>query len=263
MTRILWLSDLHYMRTGAINGHDPRVRIQAAIDLIARDFSDADAVIVTGDLAEAGLESDYQALAGMFADLPMPVFGLMGNHDDRAAMAQHLQPPVGTMDGYRQFAVELGDVVLVALDSADGVDAPGCLCDARMAWLHAVLAAHGGRRLLVAVHHPPVPLNLPNQDPDHLRQSDAFMKMLAEHGGVEHVLCGDVHRSVQTIVRGVPVCAGRSVAYQAPALRPEWTWDEFEPVDEAPTMGVLDFNGNGMTLHQHQICPFDHGVSRD
>lgn len=263
MTRILWLSDLHYMRTGTINGHDPRIRIQAAMDMIARDFADADAVVVTGDLTEAGLDSDYATLAQSFARLPMPVFSLVGNHDNREAMARHLPPPEGAMDGFRQFIHDLGDLVLVALDSADGVDAPGKLCAARLDWLRGVLSAYAGRRVLVAVHHPPVPLNLPNQDPDHLRQGGTVLDLLAQHGRAEHLLCGHVHRSVQMVVDGVLVSAGRSVAYQAPALRPLWTWDDFNPEREAPTMGVLDVTEHGTTLHQHQICPFEHGVSAD
>lgn len=260
MTRIIWLTDLHYMGSGDINGHDPRVRVAAALTQVSTQFADADAVVITGDLAEDGLASDYAALAPMLAALPMPVLSLVGNHDNRDEMARHLAPPEGAMHGFRQFAHVVGDDVVLALDTANGVDAPGHLCAARLDWLRAALHTHADKRVIVAMHHPPVPLGLPNQDHEHVGEGAALMALLAAHGGVAHVLCGHVHRSVQTVVGGVPVSAGRAVAYQTPALRPLWTWDGFTPAPEPPTLGVLDLTPAGVILHQHQICAFEHGV---
>lgn len=253
MTRLIWLSDVHYMHEGTINGHDTRQRLAAALALVAEQYSDADSVVITGDLTEHGRDEDYADLARLFAACPIPVHCLTGNHDVPANMERHLPPPEGAMDGFRQFTVSFGDDVLIALDTWADLDGPGQLCSARLAWLAETLERHSDARVLVAMHHPPVPLGLVNQDPDRVVQGDAVMAMLRDHGQVAQVMCGHVHRPISTMVEGIGVTSLRSLAYQAPGLRPDWTWDSFAPAPEATGYCVVDLTPRAITFHQHEI----------
>jgi len=261
VSRLIWLSDLHYMVAGDINGHDPRVRINLAIDTIRRDFADADAVIITGDLAEHGYAEDYAALAKIMDRLPMPVLSLLGNHDQRAAFAAHISPPETAMASYRQFTHLVGDVLVMALDTPDGETSPGQLCSARMEWITDTLRANRDKRVIVAMHHPPVALGLPNQDHERVVQGDALMELLADHGNVAQILCGHVHRQVQMLSHGIPVTSARSVTYQAPALRPHWDWDSFAPPLEAPSFGIVDVDQDTLRMHDVYFCDARDGVS--
>ncbi len=257
MGRVIWLSDVHYMSTGEINAHDTRLRLSAALDAIVNDFGDADAVLISGDLTEDGTPEDYAGLAKHLSRLPMPVLTLIGNHDVRPALQAALPNGSGS---FRHFTHEIGDDVILALDTFDGLSAPGRLCPERMAWIRDALDRFKDRRVLVAMHHPPVRLGLPNQDQDRVVEGDQLMDLLADHGRVAHVLCGHVHRSIQTFLKGIPVTAARAVSYQAPAMRPEWDWDSFIPSPEAPSFAIVDLDPDAVRIHQHAFCAADFGI---
>jgi len=46
-----------------------------------------DVVLATGDLVDAGTDEEYRRLRGLLAPLPMPVYLIPGNHDNRDALA--------------------------------------------------------------------------------------------------------------------------------------------------------------------------------
>lgn len=72
MTRIAHLSDLHFGAT------DPR-----QLDALARVLmaDGIEHVIVTGDITQAGRKGEFEDAAAWFADLPVPVIAIPGNHD--------------------------------------------------------------------------------------------------------------------------------------------------------------------------------------
>lgn len=261
MTQIVWLTDVHYMTEGGINDHDPRQRLDAAVARISADFSTADLVLISGDLTEHGRPADYAALASVLGRLPIPVACLMGNHDNRDHMAEALPPPTGAQDGFRQFCLSLGEDRLICLDTTVDQAASGGFCAARFAWLDQALAAAEGRRVIVAMHHPPVPLCLPLQDADRVAEGDALMARLAEHGNVAQILCGHVHRPVQSSAFGIPVMAMSAVAYQAPPPWPPWTWDTFDPPHEPPSFGVVTLTAEAVAIHAVQFCAAADGLA--
>lgn len=50
MTKLIWMSDPHFTQEGDVLGHDPRVRLQAAIDHINDHHSDARMCCLTSAL---------------------------------------------------------------------------------------------------------------------------------------------------------------------------------------------------------------------
>lgn len=261
MTKLIFMTDLHYLAEGAINDHDPRARVAAAVAEVQAQFADADACVITGDLVERGTARNYAGAASALATLPMPVHCLVGNHDERVAMAWQFAAPKGAMEGFRQYVVDLGAVRLICLDTAqDGLD-EGALCAARLDWLRAALDAARGRKVIVAMHHPPVPLGLPMQDKDHVASGGVLIELCAAHGDAQ-IICGHVHRAITTHAQAVPVTALRAVCYQAPPPWPAWDWSGFEPAQEPPGFGVLLVEQGRAILHQHQFCPYEHGVAR-
>ncbi len=252
------MSDLHFEAEGLVLGHDPRLRLQAAVDFIAEHHSDAAACLITGDLVETGTVRNYQALKGFLDGLPMPVLPMTGNHDDRAALRAVLPLPAAAMPEFIQYRCDFGGLAVLCLDTLIPGAAAGVLCAERMGWLKAELDALNGRPVIVAMHHPPMTLGLPMQDPDNLRNGDALLTLLAEHPNVLHLLAGHVHRPCSGTARGIPFTTAKSVLYQAPGPRPEWAWSSFLPAAEAPALTVLDYSAGGLTLQQCQFC--DHGL---
>ena len=90
---ILHLSDLHLCPEGkkAYGVVDSHAMAERACETIAKLAVRADAVIITGDVADCGFAEEYQRLNGILARLaPLPVFLIPGNHDRREEMLAHL-----------------------------------------------------------------------------------------------------------------------------------------------------------------------------
>lgn len=159
--KLIHITDTHLVAPDRrLYGLDPRDRLAAAVADINTHHADAEGVIITGDLTDRGEPAAYQALREVLGELAMPCYLGMGNHDAR----EHLQSvfPELPQDehGFVQYAQDFGACVLVMLDSAVAGEAAGLLCEARLEWLDLCLSRYPDRRILLALHHPPMALGI-------------------------------------------------------------------------------------------------------
>ena len=260
--RVIWLSDLHFEATGLVQGHDPRVRLEAAIDNINQHYSDADLCLITGDMVDTATAENYREVKRRLDRLAMPWGPMTGNHDGRALFLEHLPLPGEAMPGFPQYVVDLPQARLICLDSLwEGEDA-GELCAARLDWLEARLAERNDMPALVFLHHPPMKLGLPMLDPDRLKDGEVLLEMLARYPQVQHICSGHVHRPVSGRVGHISFTGLRAVLYQAPPPVPAWDWDTFKPPEEAPEMGVITVDAGQITLRTEQFCEYATGGVR-
>ncbi|ACO46774.1 phosphodiesterase [Deinococcus deserti] len=156
-----------------------------------------DLVLITGDCTEHGEVAEYETFRTLIQPLPMPVYVVPGNHDQRAAMLSALGRP-GTLglEGFMQYVVEAGPLRLIGLDThLPGQDA-GELCAARLDWLEDRLTEAPGRPCVIFMHHPPARSSLNVMDGIGLRDPQAFEALLARHSNVERVLTGHLHMAM-------------------------------------------------------------------
>ena len=260
MTKIIWMSDPHYVHEGLVLGYDPRLRLQAAIDHINQHHSDADMVLISGDMVNRGTPADYEALHAKLSQLARPYFPMMGNHDDRTLFSQYLPVPDTSMGTFIQYEVPTPDGLILCLDTQKiGSDA-GEFCAARQDWLREKLRRAGQTPVLLFMHHPPLALGLPMQDRDKLENAQQFVDLISNTGCVKYLCIGHVHRPITGTLAGIPFATMRSVLYQAPPPTPEWTWDTFQPSAEAPNIGVIHLKAGAITLHCEQFCSAQFGV---
>jgi 3',5'-cyclic AMP phosphodiesterase CpdA len=213
-TKIVQLSDLHL--TGddeALFGAQPAERFSRAIDLVRRDHADAALCLLTGDLAERGDDAAYAQLAHIAARLPMPVYQMVGNHDDRAALLRHF-PDMDDGTGFVQQAIELPSCSLLLLDTLDPGHGGGLLSAERLAWLESQLRRHADSFVL-AMHHPPLTVGIPSMDQYVLRNADDFWAVIAPHRQrIRHILLGHLHRPIGGSWRGIPISCTYSPNHQ-------------------------------------------------
>ncbi|UWQ89861.1 metallophosphoesterase [Rhodobacteraceae bacterium M382] len=259
MAKLIWMTDLHFARRGLVVGHDPRVRVQQAVKFVCDHLADGDLCLISGDMVELAQPDEYQALRTLLAELPMPVCPMVGNHDDRSMLRAAFALPGQVMDAFVQYAVEVGDVVLICLDTLIPGEAAGFLCDARLAWLEAQLHRAAGRPVVVAMHHPPLALGLDMLDPDNLTNGTQLLDLLEKFPNVVQFLAGHVHRPISGVVRGIGFRTQRAVLYQAPAPVPRWDWGSFTPPAEAPGLGVVSVETGQVTVQDLQFCPYEIG----
>lgn len=260
MLKMIWMSDPHFVAEGDVLGHDPRIRLQAAVDFINHNHGDATFCVVSGDLVNRGTVEDYAGLAERLGALKVPVLPMVGNHDDRPLLRSALSLPGNAMADFVQYAVRTDQGLIVCLDTQKTGSDAGALCQARQDWLQNMLSTAADTPAYIFMHHPPMRLGLPMQDTENLEDGDAFLELVSRHSNVKHLFIGHVHRPITGTVMGIPFATMRSVLYQAPAPVPAWDWDSFKPGEEAPNLGVLTIDGLGVNLQYVQFCIFAAGT---
>ena len=260
MTKLIWMSDLHFVVEGDVLGHDPRKRLAAAINHINAHHADAAFCVVSGDMVNRGAVTDYAALAAQMAELTVPMLPMMGNHDDRRLLCDHFALPADQMADFVQYAVPFADGIAICLDTQKAGSDAGELCPLRLDWLREELEKAGGA-VYVFMHHPPMVLGLPMQDQDRMEAPGAFLDVVASSDAVRHLFIGHVHRPIAGTIRGIPFATMRSVLYQAPPPSPAWDWSTFAPAREPPQIGILRFEADQVHLQYDQFCDYALGTS--
>jgi 3',5'-cyclic-AMP phosphodiesterase len=84
MMKMIALSDLHLVPRGGISkGLDTAERLRLALADICAKHADAAFCVMMGDLADKGEIGAYEQLSELTRELPMPIYLMVGNHDDR------------------------------------------------------------------------------------------------------------------------------------------------------------------------------------
>lgn len=222
---IAQLTDTHIKPAGrlAYGRVDTAAYLRRAVAQVATLRPRPDVVLVTGDLVDGGQPEEYALLRSILEDLPKPYYVIPGNHDDRKALAagfrDHAYLP---QDGrFLQYVVDDHPLRLIGLDTIIPGDPGGEMCAARKAWLDARLAEAPDRPTVVFMHHPPFTVGIEHMDAMRLADGDGFAALVRRHPQIVRVLCGHVHRSIQTLVGGTVASVAPSTAHQvALDLRP-------------------------------------------
>jgi len=178
-------------------------RLRRALDHIAACKPRPDVALLSGDLADHGLDVEYETAAELLSTVTVPLVICPGNHDVRKRFVRHLGPAESVID--------VADYRLIALNSL--VDAPegeridrGELTTDSLQLLDEALIA--GLPTFVGLHHPPVDLHVDLMDPIKLTTSAGLAEVLARHSNVVAVLVGHAHTMATTTFAGLPVLVG-------------------------------------------------------
>jgi 3',5'-cyclic AMP phosphodiesterase CpdA len=214
---IAQITDTHIKPEGtlAYRRVDTAGFLARAVDHILHLDPQPDCVLATGDLVDGGTAEEYQRLRHLLAPLPMPVCLIPGNHDDRDALrrvfADHAYMP---RTGFIQYVIDDGPVRLIALDTLVPGSGGGLMDTERIAWLDARLGEARSKPTLVFMHHPPFKTGIAYMDTIGLEGADALGDVVRRHPQVERVVCGHLHRSIQSRWAGTVASTAPSTAHQ-------------------------------------------------
>jgi Icc protein len=231
---LIQLSDPHIGADWADG--DPVAGLAAAVASVRSLPFQPDAVLVSGDLADHAGDAEYEQVRDLLAPLAVPLHVLPGNHDDRSALHRHFGVP-GADGEPVQYAVDLGALRLVVLDTTRPGEDPGALDAARLAWLDATLAAAQEAPTLLAMHHPPFRTGAPAWDELGLPDADrlALADVLERHPQVRRLVAGHVHRAITAELAGRVVMSVPSTYVQA---RLDFTSDTIQLAADPAGFGV-------------------------
>ena len=188
------LSDTH------LDGSQHRAdRVRAVMASLAGGRAPLDAVLVTGDVADHGLPSEYEQARSLLAG-PWPVLICPGNHDERAAFRRVLLGGEGDLP-INQVHRMPGAVFALCDSTIPGHD-DGYLADDTLAWLDSELRADPATPAFVVLHHQPVLLHTETSDVIRLSGEDRLAAVIGRHPQVIAVLCGHAHSAAATTFAG-------------------------------------------------------------
>ncbi|MEU8796023.1 phosphodiesterase [Spirillospora sp. NPDC048819] len=211
MAIIAQLSDIHLAagRDGQVDdGSGPVRALRAAVSSLLSLPARPDAVVLTGDLADGGRPAEYARLHALLSPLPMAVYPMPGNHDDRDEMRKVFNDhaavvATGTVPRAPvQYAVDVAGVRLVCCDTTVDGHPHGHMSEDRLTWLDTTLAAAPETPTVVATHHPPFPIGIRFIDDMRFVDPAGFASVISKHRQVVRVISGHVHRASVGSVAG-------------------------------------------------------------
>lgn len=257
---IAQLTDIHIgFEPG--NPDEPNMqRLRAVIARLRDGPNRPDVVLLTGDLTEQGDAESFARLAETVGALPCPVWPMTGNHDERAALLAAF-PHTPSAGGFVQYALELGGLRLILLDTLEPGRHGGAFCEERAAWLCAELAAHPSTPTVIAMHHPPFESGIAWLDSDAREPWIArFGAAIVGHAQVKAIIAGHLHRVIHTQLQGVPLAVCSSVApavgldlNPVDADRPD---GRAAIVDEPPSYALHRWDGERLVSHFEAVAAY-------
>ncbi len=217
MTLIAQISDLHIKAHGRLSYRhvDTQAALRRAIHHLNALRPRPDAVVITGDLVDFGRDDEYQTLQDLLSHLTLPFFLLAGNHDDRAALRRAFPGHDYVQTGEKiNWSRRCGALNLIALDSTVPQQPQGELDSQQLHWLDEALTRQSKCPTLVMLHHPPFISGIGHMDRQCLQNPEALAAVLQRHPHVVRVLCGHIHRSMQTQFAGTLACSAPGVSHQ-------------------------------------------------
>jgi len=250
--KIIQLTDPHLsgVPRGNVYGLNPAYRLRRAMKSIAQSHADASFIALTGDLANAASEGAYEILSRIVKKSKIPVYPIMGNHDDREMFKKYF--PEYFEDGFVQYVVEKEDKVFLFLDTLVEGQRYGEMCQKRLSWLEKKLKTYKKKPVYLFMHHHPVSSGLYEMDNDaNFRSAEAFWKLLDKYKNIRHITFGHLHRIMHASRGAVSMHSTRSTAFQV-AFRPQCEL-EYLTNRERPTYAVIELIEEEMVrVHHHE-----------
>jgi 3',5'-cyclic AMP phosphodiesterase CpdA len=257
MRKILIFTDIHMRSMGrTIIGLNPQTQFENALNHAIKTHPDAEHIILLGDLTHSGHPAEFEMVKDTIADCPIPVTYMLGNHDRRDHFATIFPDITMTTSGHLQTRIDMGDDVLLCLDTLDGPPYPknhhiGHLCPDRLNWLTDQLKTCAGKRVSLFMHHPPHDVGFPGMDCIKLNNPSDLFAITAKHPETRHIFAGHIHRTISGHTNGVGFTIFKSTCHQMPM-----TLNSNDPslsVAEPAAYGIILFNPTSIIAHSEDF----------
>jgi Icc protein len=214
---IAHISDTHLIAgNGDLYGDiDADARLSELLERLEGSQTRPDALIFTGDLADTGQPDAYRKLRELvepLADrLGAEVIWVMGNHDNRAALREHLlreSPTMAPMDRVH----DIDGLRVIVLDTSVPGHHHGEIAPDQLQWLADQLAEPAPFGTILAMHHPPIPSVQDLAVLAEFRDQARLAPVLCGTD-VRAILAGHLHYSTTATFAGIPVSVASASCY--------------------------------------------------
>lgn len=219
---IVHFSDLHLAEGArALFGVvDADARLTAALRQLVASGVEPAAIVVTGDVADAGAADGYrrarELLEPVAFELGAQLVWVPGNHDRRPefrALLMDQEASGDEVDGVH----DLAGLRLLVLDTSVPGHNHGEVRDHQLEWLAEVLATPAARGTVLAMHHPPIPVVIAPSDEIELHGQERLAAVL-RGSDVRAIIAGHLHHATTSSFAGIPVSVAAASCYTVDPL---------------------------------------------
>jgi Icc protein len=254
-TLIAHVSDLHLD-----GGEHATSRARRVADYLKSLKTHLDAVVITGDIAEHGLASEYEEARELFETLPNTLM-CPGNHDRRPAFRRALLGQEESEAPINQ-SLSLDGLLIVVCDTSIPGRDDGYLEDDTIAWLSSALTQTPPHtRVLIALHHPPVFLHSPFIDQIRQKGEERLAELIRGDERVVAILCGHAHTAASTLFAGRPLLVAPGVVstlrFPWEAVNDRDTWEGIADLDQKapPAIAFHFIDDDGRITTHYRVVP--------
>ncbi|MEQ8767316.1 MAG: 3',5'-cyclic-AMP phosphodiesterase [Planctomycetota bacterium] len=226
---VIQVTDTHLFAEpeGELLGVETQRSLEAVFEAIAALEVKPDFLLLTGDLSQDGSEKAYRRLTDKIRALETPALWLPGNHDEPEVMRSTLRGEP-YLDAPH---TELEHWKILALDTKLAGSEAGRLSASELERLTAELdkAQSADQPVLLAMHHPPLPVGSAWVDALGLENSEAFFEVVGRCDCVRLVLCGHVHQEFRGEVERVIYLTTPSTCFQFAPVSEDFGLDPVAP----------------------------------
>lgn len=200
---------LHASNEGTLLGMNTENSLKLIVERVMSEVTDIDLIIATGDIAQDSSVQAYKNFLSFLAPLNSPMRWIPGNHDSRENMIE-----AGKGLDHAEPIVELGNWVVLLLDSIVPERVYGFLAEDQLALLTQTLEKYSDKHVLVTFHHHPFAMQSRWIDQIGVRNRDDLSQLLEKHSNVKAVVCGHVHQENDQIIDGIRYISTPSTCVQ-------------------------------------------------
>ncbi|GEK78753.1 metallophosphoesterase [Agrococcus baldri] len=214
---IAHLSDPHLLAGGALLADlvDTEAHLRATAERLRVAAADADAIVVSGDIADRGEAAAYELareiLEPVAEAIGAPLVWAAGNHDERPQMRAALGMAGAPLDPIDTVA-QVGELRIVSLDTSLPGWHHGGFDAGQAEWLAAAIAEPPALGTVIVMHHPPLPYRSSLMRLLEFRDEARLAEVLGA-GDVRAILSGHLHINGSGTFAEIPVVLAGATSY--------------------------------------------------
>ncbi|MDB3870092.1 metallophosphoesterase [Candidatus Thioglobus sp.] len=205
MPKLIQISDCHIDDQRLAMGVDSQKNLQSVIEYIQTVKSDA--LLISGDLTHHGTLNSYRILKKILSPIKRPIFVIKGNHDDAENLGQVFKENL-----FKTFRLDNWEVI--SIDSVQTGKTSGLASKAALLELDDTCLNSNADHIMVALHHPIVPMNSSWNDELSLENSQDLFKVLDKHSKIRSIVFGHAHEASEFFRLGKRIISCPSTALQ-------------------------------------------------
>lgn len=195
--KIIQLSDTHLFANDEQNmfGVKSNIKFRAILDkILTEELHDTDCIFLTGDISQDITTQSYQKIVDHLSPLNIPIYWIPGNHDDIHVM----QTVFNQAKNFHYLPhLQVQNWRFIFLNTKQEGSEGGFLSEAELDKLkHEIASASPDHKIVVIMHHHPIPVYTPMIDKYILKNQKEFWEIVTDTN-VCLIICGHVHGDYQ------------------------------------------------------------------